>query len=656
MRHVHHYIGAALLALAGSDPAAAQADYVAGVEIVRGEAPPDRATGTVFDDLGRDGVRQDDEPGVAGVVVTNGRDVTRTDAEGRYVLPVFDNMTVMVHKPAAWTVPVNAQGVPQFSYTHKPEGTPEPLRFGGLAPTGPLPEAINFPMIRTGIDERFSCVMMGDTQTYSNTEVGYVRDSILADLASRDLSEARCAIMLGDVVGDDLGLLPRVMDLFSVLELPQYYIHGNHDFDFDATSDAQSADTWRQTYGPAYYSFEIGNAVFVALDNVIYPCGPRDAGSGGRDACADPDRKTYTGRVSDDQMTWLEGILAEVPRDKLVVLMHHIPLVSFADPDSGRHQTDNARDIHALVAGRPAVSFSGHTHTFEYLAAGEWYQGWDEQVGVTRLPFDHIVGGAPSGNWFMGDFSFDGVPMPFARDGTPPGYMVVDFDGADFIVNFHAAGQPVDRTLALSFNTPAFRDWFETLTEWQQDQGPAADAVPPLSLHDLPDVKLHTPSDLAEGVWLTANFWPGDRHSRVTARIGDGPPQQMTRTQEGEGETVRAGAEWADPFAVQRQMSIGRHAVRSGSGDPRTQGFEVWTGTGLGPVPPQAQLPWMIADSSSHLWRLRLPDDLPEGAHVLTVTATDRHGRDFTDRIVSEIHAERPFPNWDDTPWQDDPD
>ena len=168
----------AAVSLGLADPAAARFDYVAGIDVQRGTTPPEGATGTVFHDLSRDGVRQDDEPGVAGVIVSNGRDVTTTDEEGRYTLPAFDNMTVMVHEPAAWDVPVNDHGVPQFFYAHKPEGTPEPLRYGGLEPTGPLPEAINFPMIRTGADEDFSCVMMGDAQPYSNTEVGYVRDSI----------------------------------------------------------------------------------------------------------------------------------------------------------------------------------------------------------------------------------------------------------------------------------------------------------------------------------------------------------------------------------------------------------------------------------------------------------------------------------------------
>lgn len=50
-----------------------------------------------------------------------------------------------------------------------------------------------------------------------------------------------------------------------------------------------------------------------------------------------------------------------------------------------------------------------------------------------------------------------------------------------------------------------------------------------LSFHDLPDVKLHARAELVEGVWLTANFWLGERHSRVTAQIDDGPAREMAR-------------------------------------------------------------------------------------------------------------------------------
>ena len=639
-------------------PGPALADYVADIHVVAASVDgagteADSVSGTVFHDLSRDGVRQDDEPGVAGVIVSNGRDVTQTSSDGSYRLPVFDNMTVMVQEPAAWDVPTDENGVPQFFYHHKPGGTPEPLRYGGLAPTGPLPQAINFPMARTGADNQFSCVMMGDTQPYSNTEIGYVREGVLDSLLDRDLAQAECVVMLGDVMGDDLSLLPRFMNLWSVLGLPQYYIHGNHDYDFDATSDAHSADSWRQIYGPNYYSFEIGNAVFIALDNVVYPCGPEDDGPGGRNACADPERITYNGRVTDDQMQWLEATLDLIPEDKLIVMMHHIPFVSFIDSNTGRHQTDNLAEIHAMLAGRPAVSFSGHTHTFEYLAAGEWYQGWEQQVGVTRLPFDHIVGGAPSGNWFQGDLGFDGMPMAFARGGTPPGYMIVDFDGSDFTVNFYAANQPTDRQIALSFNTPQFREWFTTLQTWQDEQGRGADLTPPVTLNDLADVKLVTPEDLDGSVYLTANVWIGDRNTRVFAQINEGERLEMVRTQPGDGEDIRAGAEWADPFAVQRQMTIGRYAWQSESGEPRAQGFEIWQGRRFGPVPPQGMSASHVADSSTHLWRLEMPDTLPFGTHVIEVTAVMDDGREFSERVLFEMREERPFPFWDNTLWEE---
>ena len=55
-------------------PALARMDYVANVDVQRGEASPVEATGVVFHDLSSDGMRHGDEPGVAGVIVTNGRD------------------------------------------------------------------------------------------------------------------------------------------------------------------------------------------------------------------------------------------------------------------------------------------------------------------------------------------------------------------------------------------------------------------------------------------------------------------------------------------------------------------------------------------------------------------------------------------------------
>ncbi len=62
-------------------------------------------TGTVFEDLNQDGVRQASERGVAGVLVSNGLHVVRTNADGAYTLPVRDDMSVFVIKPSGWRPP-----------------------------------------------------------------------------------------------------------------------------------------------------------------------------------------------------------------------------------------------------------------------------------------------------------------------------------------------------------------------------------------------------------------------------------------------------------------------------------------------------------------------------------------------------------------------
>ena len=70
---------------------------------------PGWATGSVFHDLDGDGVRGAREPGLAGVAVSNGRDVVRTDAAGRYRLRVDDDTILFVVKPSGWRTPALAR-------------------------------------------------------------------------------------------------------------------------------------------------------------------------------------------------------------------------------------------------------------------------------------------------------------------------------------------------------------------------------------------------------------------------------------------------------------------------------------------------------------------------------------------------------------------
>ena len=71
--------------------------------------------------------RQAGDPGISGVLISNGRDVVKTDAAGRYVLPIDDESIIFVLKPTGYAVPVDEDMLPRFYFIHQPAGSPQNL-------------------------------------------------------------------------------------------------------------------------------------------------------------------------------------------------------------------------------------------------------------------------------------------------------------------------------------------------------------------------------------------------------------------------------------------------------------------------------------------------------------------------------------------------
>jgi hypothetical protein len=636
-------VTAALLgsaALIATPAIAKDASYIGSVEAIRGDAPADAARGTVFLDENRNSKLDEGEAGVPGVLVSNGRDVVITSEDGTYELPAYDDMNLFITKPAGHTTPVSEELVPQFYYIHKIEGSP-PLRFGGIDPTGPLPEAINFPLIADGSGDQFECLIFGDAQPYSNMEIGYVRETAGKMLATRDNSETECLIFEGDVMGDDLSLYPRFKEIISVGGVPQYFVGGNHDLDFDAEDDAHSFDTFRAEWGPEYYSFDNGKVHFVVLDNVRYPCNGVDD----HDFCSLSEAPTYNGVLTDRQLLWLANDLANVPEDRLIVINTHIPLVTFTDADAQKHQTDNFHDLVEIIGDRPALGLSGHTHTTEQILPGEHFEGFEANTGVGAQPFHQIITGGLSGSWWTGDLNDAGIPHGTQRMGSPRGYYLLEFDGADYVDTYLTFSEDADRQMHASFNTPRFRDWAEKLFAYADSYDPPQDVIPPVSVNDLGDLNMLTLEDLADGTWVAVNVWNGSKDSLVEVSINGGEPMVAERTQAGEGEEPLKGPEYADPLALSKQASQGRVTVKSVAEDSLS-GYQTWKGTEWISSSAQPFQDWMLTRGSSHLWRADLPKELPVGVHILEVTTTDRYGRTFDETIAFEVVEELPTPTW----------
>lgn len=619
--------------------------YVGSVHVVHGTTAADAAHGTVFLDANRNSKLDAGEAGIADVLVSNGREVVMTDANGTYTLPAYEDMNLFITKPAGYATPVNVDLVPQFSYVHKVAGSPN-LRFGGIKPTGPLPRAVNFPLIEDSVGDRFQCLVFGDTQPYTNREVSYVRDTVGKMLAARDNGTTECLIFEGDIVGDDLSLYGRFKKIVSVGGVPQYYVAGNHDLDFDATDDAHSFDTFRREWGPEYYSFDIGQVHFVVLDDVRYPCNGVDDHA----FCDPAGEPAYNGVIHERQLVWLHNDLAHVPKDMLLVINAHIPFASYADAKTQKRQVDNLADIYAIIGDRPSLGLFGHTHTTEQIVPGEHFRGWQEVTGVGPAPFHQIITGSVAGSWWAGDLNDQGIPHATQRLGAPRGYYVIDFDGITYTDTYMTFGGTKEDQMHASFNTPRFRQWAETLLFYADTHEIPADTFPPVTAADLGDMNMLTLDDLEGGSWVAVNVWNGSKDSRVFVSIDGSEAIEATRTQPGEGEEWLEGPEYADPLALARQSTNARLAVRSEEGGNATAGFTTWRGVAWVGSPGPFK-PWMLTRKSSHLWRTDLPKSLTVGPHVLETVTVDRYGRRFRLVQAFEVVGTLPEMGW---PWTDE--
>ncbi|NDJ59682.1 MAG: hypothetical protein GYB67_01075 [Chloroflexi bacterium] len=516
-------------------------------------------TGVVFEDLNGNLTLDADEPGIEGVMVTNGIQVVLTNAEGVYELPVRDEMVVVVTKPNNYDVPYNENLVPQNYYIHQPNGSPDFIQtYAGIEPTGDLPESVDFPLYATEVVNDFSFLVYGDTQVANQQELGYMRE-VMAELYDTG-DEFAFGIAVGDLLDDPLDLYPQYLDVMSLTGSPTWYVPGNHDLNFDSTNDIYHLETYKTFFGSPNYSFDFGQAHFISLDNIRYQVDFPG---------------TYNGRLTDDQLQWLENDLALVPEDKLIVLSMHIGLTNFVDRDAVRHQDSTREQVYEIVSRFDnVISLAGHSHTLERMLTGEEYTPEDpEAFGWGEIPFDQFVAGAVCGSWWGGELNTFGLPESYQRCGAPRGYMVFDISGNTYSERWKASGFAEDYGMHISFDVErnAARSTFVDLGLVSQDH--------------------------LETLIVVANVFSGGENTVVEMSIDGGDPIPMVR-------------DWnaRDPFVISRTGALG-HGTRGDRGQ------------------------------SMHLYVADMPTDLEPGVHIIEITATDPYGQVWTGLKTFDVWA-----------------
>jgi len=430
-------------------------------------AQPQTARGVVFHDADGNGQREAGEEGLAGIKVSNGREIVRTDAQGRYEIAVADDTTIFVLKPRNWSPPLNETFLPRFFYTHKPAGSP-PSRYPGVGPTGPLPASVDFPLRPSAEPDRFEAIFFGDTQPRDLKEIGYIAHDVVAELIGA--TPAAFGVTLGDIVFDDLEMFEPLNRAIALMGLPWYNVIGNHDLNYDAPEDRLADETFERIYGPPYYSFDHGPVHFLVLDNVRWY---------GRTETRDGH---YRPGLGEDQLEFIRNDLALIPGDQLLVLMMHIPLTA-------RWEGTDRDDLFGLIERRPlCFSVSAHTHwqAHQFLTAEQGWRG--------PAPHHHLINVTVCGSWWSGEPDETGIPHATMQGGAPNGYSIITFDGGSYSIRYKAARRPADYQMHV----------------WAPEVVPSRDP------------------GLAE---VLVNVFAGSERSKVEMRVGEaGPWVELHRT------------------------------------------------------------------------------------------------------------------------------
>nr|MBI1230554.1 metallophosphoesterase [Cytophagales bacterium] len=369
--------------------------------------------GYVYHDLNGNGNKDQGEPGLSDMLVSNGRTVVRTDQSGEYSLPISEGMGVFVIKPSNYTVPLNASLLPQYYQRHIPNGNAAtPVQ--KINSAGKEPAHINFALTAQKEEDAFDVLLFADPQARGMKEVNYVSHDVVEECIG---TKAAFGITLGDIVADDPGLFDAVSASIAQIGIPWYYVFGNHDHNRDVTGDTERDGSFKRIFGPSTYAFEYGQAAFIILRDIHYSTDG-----------------SYNSSYTEDQLEFVREYLQHVPEEKLLVIMQHAPLI----------RTEGREALFRLIEGRlHTLSISGHTHTMNHIFIDE-SMGWK---GTT--PHHHFINATVSGSWWCGLKDETGIPHATMNDGAPNGYSILSIDGASYQLTFKAARRPADYQLSI---------------------------------------------------------------------------------------------------------------------------------------------------------------------------------------------------------------
>ena len=316
-----------------------------------------------------------DGKGVAGVVVTDGVNMTKTDAKGAYALPtkVKDPHCQFVHISIPSGYEVERVGnAPQFYKRVDPKAKKQ-----------------SFDFKLTKVDQSvYSVLAVADhhlTDVYAKRADHTGRKKYKEEVVPfmREYA-AQCGhpvymVALGDMTqtgsrpgwkGREKGYSFKDYMADTEVDFPIFNAIGNHDHNhapkgeiFNDETVYLSREDYNRELGPEYYSFTLGREHYVVIDNTFVIT--KDSGP-----TNDPNAtKGYWYRLDTYQHNWLAQDIAALDNTKIdrIVILAHCGLFGYA----GKKQQMDLEKMLDYFKGYEVVALIGHHHS-DHTVKKKW--------------------------------------------------------------------------------------------------------------------------------------------------------------------------------------------------------------------------------------------------------------------------------------------
>ena len=354
-----------------------------------------------------------DGAGVPDVLISDGIEIVKTNAQGNYKLQSGKKWRYVFMIIPSGYEPAALGFLPKI---HEPLKADVSTR-----------EEVNFTLEKVQNDN-YTLLVCGDIHLARRTN-DLSQFEKVAGFINKTIEEAPgkvYALTLGDMTWDmywianNYGFEDYIQTMNGYFPSTTFFhTMGNHDNEMEVAGDFDKAIKYTENLTPDYYSFNLGQIHYIVLDNMDFT---------GVEA-GEENRSKYAKNFTAEQLEWLRKDLSYVDKGTPIFVTAHEPLARPSGLSWNEQLDGKDADLDTFIGifnGYNVMFLSGHTHNI-------FNRNWTSS-------FVEHNSGAICASWWWSGYHTPGIHI--AQDGAPGGFTVWDVKGTDCTHYYQAALQP----------------------------------------------------------------------------------------------------------------------------------------------------------------------------------------------------------------------